>query len=100
MRARVAIVPYEIPLRIPMRTSAGSTDVRSGLFLRVRDEDHGIVGLGETAPLDSGELVLAREVIERARASSLEMEGASARSDGLLSRVAAAVEHWLGSDAP
>ena len=98
MRARMEFSSYELPLRIPMRTSGGSTEVRRGLLIQVFGES-GLVGIGETAPLDGRELEQAVGVFERA-AISHETEVVEPDHGARPVRIAQTVEQWLGRSAP
>lgn len=99
MRVNIEIAPYELPLRIPMRTSSAAPGKRHGLIVRVRD-DLGAVGVGEAAPLDARELGRARDVLGVAATTSHEIRDTSCERGALLSFIAETVAGCLEPTAP
>lgn len=63
MRVRLSVIGYDLGLREPVRTAAGTHTRRSGLWVLAHEPD-GRIGVGEAAPLAG----LATESLEEARA--------------------------------
>lgn len=64
MRPHARLLPFAIPLRVPLRLSTGILSERRGWLLRLEDAD-GRVGWGECAPFPG----LSRESLDDAHAS-------------------------------
>ena len=83
-------LPYALPLKEPWQTSRGSTFVRRGRLLRLRDRD-GYCGWGDSAPLPTFG-------IDETRANAFAEE--CAQLDLCAQRAALPFDAWLGGNPP